>query len=77
MGKCRKWIEQVLAGVFPTADKLIHAMTLEITFKEATFETLNHPDFLESVKNAFPTVDWDKAYKEFKAAGETEQSSPV
>ncbi len=74
--ECRKWIEQVLAGVFPTADKLIHAMTLEITFKEATFETLNRPDFLESVKKAFPTVDWEKAYNEFKAAGETE-STPV
>lgn len=74
---CRKWIEQILAGVFPTADKLIHGMTMEITFKEATFETLNRPDFLESVKKAFPSVDWDKAYDEFRAAGETEESTPI
>ena len=38
-----------------------------------TFETLNREDFLESVKEAFPGVDWDKAYSEFKAAGETEE----
>lgn len=45
-------------------------MSLEITYKEATFETLNRPDFLESVKKAYPNVNWDKAYSEFRAAGE-------
>jgi hypothetical protein len=48
-------------------------MTLEVTFKDVTFETLNRPDFLESVKEAFPSVDWDKAYNEFRAAGESER----
>lgn len=67
---CRNWIDQVLESVFPTADKLISGMTLEITFKEATFETLNRPDFLDSVKKAYPNVNWDKAYSEFRAAGE-------
>lgn len=37
-----------------------------------TFETLNHKDFLESVKDAYPNVDWEKAYSEFKAAGQSE-----
>jgi hypothetical protein len=39
-------------------------------YKNATFETLNREDFLGSVKAAFPKVNWDKAYEEFRAAGE-------
>lgn len=39
---------------------------------DVTFETLNRDDFLQSVKEAFPTVDWDKAYQEFKAAGQAD-----
>jgi hypothetical protein len=75
---CRNWIDTILGSVFPSADKLIHAMTLEITFKEATFETLNQPDFLECVKTAYPNINWDKAYSEFRAAGEkkSRESSP-
>lgn len=74
---CREWIDQILEGVFPSADKLIQGMTLEITYKEATFETLNRPDFLESIKKAYPRVNWDKAYSEFRAAGETRKTKPT
>jgi len=66
----RNWIESQLREVFPDAKKLVKKMSLEERFKDVTFETLNRPDFLESVKSAFPRVDWEKAYKEFKAAGE-------
>jgi hypothetical protein len=45
-------------------------MKLDERFKDVTFETLNRDDFLESVKAAFPRIDWDKAYDEFRAAGE-------
>jgi hypothetical protein len=29
--------------------------------------------FLDAIKAAFPRIDWDKAYKEFRAAGEKEK----
>jgi len=45
-------------------------MKLEDRYKDVTFETLNQPDFLNTVKQAFPLLDWDRAYSEFKAAGE-------
>jgi hypothetical protein len=45
-------------------------MVLEERYKDVTFETLNRDDFLEMVRKAYPDVDWDKAYSEFKAAGE-------
>lgn len=58
--------------VFPSAKSLIQNMLLEVRYKDVTFETLNRADFLESIKSASPSVDWDKAYDEFMAAGESE-----
>jgi hypothetical protein len=74
----KRWLNGELDRVFPSAESLIHEMKLDERYKDVTFETLNREDFLESVKEAFPNVDWDKAYSEFKAAGqsETEDSSP-
>jgi hypothetical protein len=67
----RRWLDHELSRVFPKAETLIQEMRLEERFKDVTFETLNRPEFLESVKTTFPSVDWDKAYAEFKAAGES------
>jgi len=66
----RAWIEDELSAVFPDAADLIQEMVLEDRYKDVTFETLNRPDFLDSMKTAFPRINWDKAYDEFKAAGE-------
>ncbi len=65
-----KWLSRRLEAAFPKADALVQKMVLDVQFKDVTFETLNQPDFLESVKKAFPDVDWEKAYSEFRAAGE-------
>lgn len=67
----RSWIEDVITKVFPSAKDLIQKMVLEERYKDVTFETLNRSDFLESVQQAFPRINWDKAYNEFKAAGES------
>ncbi len=68
----RDWLEDELNKVFPTADKLVSKMVLEVRFKDVTFETLNHPEFFDAVQAAYPKVNWKKAYDEFKAAGEAE-----
>ena len=68
----RRWLDGELDRVFPSAQSLIQVMKLDERYKDVTFETLNRKDFLESVKEAFPSVDWDKAYSEFKAAGQSE-----
>lgn len=65
-----KWLSRRLEAAFPKADALIQNMVLDVQFKDVTFETLNQPDFLEAVKKAFPDVDWERAYSEFRAAGE-------
>jgi len=56
--------------LFPKAEALIQKMQLDVRYKDVTFETLNREDFLDAVKEVFPRIDWDKAYKEFRAAGE-------
>lgn len=72
----KKWLNGELDKVFPSAETLIQEMKLDERYKDVTFETLNRNDFLESVKDAFPNVDWDKAYSEFKAAGQSESEEP-
>ena len=67
----KKWLNGELDKVFPSAESLIQEMKLDERYKDVTFETLNREDFLDSVKVSFPQVDWDKAYSEFKAAGES------
>lgn len=66
------WLHSELDRVFPSAESLISEMKLDERFKDVTFETLNQSDFLKSVKDAFPNpkLNWDQAYKDFKAAGE-------
>jgi len=66
----KRWLNAELERCFPKAESLISEMKLEVRFKDVTYETLNKEDFLNSIKKAFPNVDWDKAYREFKAAGE-------
>lgn len=66
----RRWLDDELDRVFPDADSLIQEMKLEVNFKDVTYETLKREDFLASVKEAFPRVDWDRPYNEFKAASE-------
>jgi len=65
-----QWIGWELERVFPKAESLVKKMTLDVRYKDVTFETLNRDDFLDLVKDAYPNIDWDKAYSEFKAAGE-------
>ena len=66
----RNWLGQQLDGVFPNAESLIQNMQIDVRYKDVTFETLKREDFLQSVKEAYPNINWDKAYEEFRAAGE-------
>jgi hypothetical protein len=75
--EARIWLNRELDRVFPRADALIQKMQLDVRYKDVTFETLNQKDFLEAVKEAFPMIDWDKAYNEFRAAGEKGAQSPT
>ena len=66
-----KWImSQLDKNGFPEPEDIIEKMSLITTYKDITFETLNHDQFIKDIKKAYSTVDWDKLYEEFKAAKE-------
>ena len=71
--EARVWLDGELNRVFPKAEELIEKMQLDVRYKDVTFETLNGKDFLDSIKEAFSRINWDKAYNEFRAAGEERQ----
>lgn len=75
--EARQWLMAELDRVFPKAETLIQEMKLDECFKDVTYETLNREDFLVSVKKAFDRIDWDKAYEEFRAAGESNLNGTV
>jgi hypothetical protein len=47
-------------------------MSLDVQFRDVTYETLNQPGFGEKLREAFPLVNWDKPFEEFDAARERE-----
>ena len=71
--EAKVWLDGELDRIFPKGEALIQKMQLDVRYKDVTFETLNPQDFLDAIKKAFPRIDWDKAYKEFRAAGEKEK----
>lgn len=74
--EARESLDRKLKAVFPTAESLTKRMVLEVRFKDITFETLKDREFTGSIKKAFPGLDWEKTYKEFMAAGESEPHEP-
>ena len=43
-------------------------MTLDVQFRDVTYETLTEGGFAEKLKKAYPQVNWDKPFAEFAAA---------
>lgn len=66
----RRWLESELAGVFPQPEELLKAMSLNVLFRDVTYDTLNEDGFAKALEEAFPIVDWDKPFHEFHAAKE-------
>ena len=66
----RAWITEKLDAVFPSGEEVVSKMTLDVSFKDVTFETLNDPEFADRLEEAYPEVNWDKPYSDFRAMGE-------
>lgn len=70
----RRYLDDELARVFPTAQSLVGEMKLEAVFKGVTYETLKDVDFQKRVRSAFPYQDWEKPFREFEAAPATDET---
>jgi len=71
----RSWLNAQLSKEFPTADDFLNKIQLDVHYKDVTFTTLNQANFLDQIKAAYPEVNWDKTYYEYKAAGEQASES--
>ncbi len=67
-----RWLKKQLEKVFPCAEKMLSKMEISVNFKDVTYENLNHSDFLNKIRTAFPYVNWDKAHEEYLAAAESD-----
>jgi hypothetical protein len=65
-----EWLECELERAFPDPESLIQDMRLEVTYRDVTYETLKAEEFAKALRIAYPHVDWDKPFNEFKAAKE-------
>jgi hypothetical protein len=63
-----KWLDDELWHVFPTPSDLIAEMTLDVQFRDVTYETLKEDGFAKKLREAYPQVAWDKPFTEFEAA---------
>ncbi len=63
----RRYLDDELKRVFPSAKSLIGEMKLDWVPKGVTYETLSNPEFQERVRAAFPYENWDKPFSEFAA----------
>lgn len=66
------WLDRELDKTFPQPSDLMSDMSLDVQFRDVTYETLNQAGFGEKLKQAFPLIDWDKPFEEFDAARERE-----
>jgi len=64
----RSWLGFELEKVFPEPQDLVTEMKLDIQFRDVTYETLNEEGFGETLRKAYPQVNWDKPFDEFDAA---------
>ena len=69
----RRWLDTTMEGVFPKAAALVKEMKLDHVFKDLTIESLDDRSFIDAIKHAFPSKNWDKLYSEFLAVGEREE----
>jgi hypothetical protein len=70
----RRYLDDELSRVFPSAQSLIGEMKLDWIPKGVTYETLSNSEFQERVRAAFPYENWDKPFREFEAVPTTDRT---
>ena len=66
------WLDMQLDRTIPKEEDLMSDMSLDVQFRDVTYETLKQDGFAEKLRQAYPMVDWDKPFTEFNAAEERE-----
>ena len=65
----KKYIELKLKNIFPSADSMTKAMSVDCIFKAVTYEAIFlDNDFQKQISDAYPLIEWDKMLEEYNAA---------
>jgi ribosomal protein L19 len=65
-----KYLELKLTAIFPNAESIIKAMSVNCVFKAVTYETISHEDFQKQIQEAYPLINWGELFEEYSAAPE-------
>lgn len=67
----KQYIDSKLKKIFPTAEKMTKAMSVDCIFKAVTYEAIFlDNEFQNQIRDAYPLIDWDKMLEEYNAAPE-------
>ncbi len=72
IAQANQYLESVLETVIPSAETFIKDMQLQCDFKDITYEMLKDYEFLESLKKAYPLINWPKPFEEFEVVKEVD-----
>lgn len=67
----QKYLMLKLDDIFPSANDITKAMSLDCIIKAVTHETISNEEFQDNVKKAYPLLDWEQMFEEYDAARES------
>ena len=68
----KKYLKLRLEKIFPSANNITQAMSLDCIIKAVTYETISSQEFQKKIKNAYPLINWVEMFEEYDAARESE-----
>ena len=73
----KKYIEIKLDSIFPKAEDITTAMSIECVIKAITYETISDDDFQKQILKVYPLIPWEKMFEEYNAAPEKNKLKPI
>ncbi|HJX35763.1 MAG TPA: hypothetical protein VJ280_02260, partial [Dehalococcoidales bacterium] len=67
----KKYIELKLSNIFPSAESMTKAMSVDCVIKAVTYETILDQEFQDQIRAAYPLINWNKMFEEYSAAPES------
>lgn len=67
----KMYIELKLENIFPSAENMTKAMSVDCVIKAVTYETISDKDFQKQIEKVYPLIHWNKMLEEYSAAPES------
>jgi hypothetical protein len=67
-----KYLSNRLDNIFPSAEDITKAMSLDCIIKAVTYETISNKEFQDHIKKEYQLINWDELFEEYDAARESQ-----